>query len=173
MFVYERVVQAAVDPVDAEVGEEEEDGELQIVPCAAEEGKQGMSEPWRSGIVVHKAEPAHLSDEPGHGEDGHDGNAGHSLPNLKADLVLEILRVVEGRVVEDEEVGEGGCRKVEEHGGDTAPRKCPSVWDSTGGSRRMNVLGHDVQAQKLPHDVIPVPPTHPSILTRLQREVVR
>ena len=36
-FVEARVVQAAVDPVDAEVGEHEEDGELEVCPGVAEE----------------------------------------------------------------------------------------------------------------------------------------
>lgn len=96
-------------------------------------------------VVVHEAMPAHLGDEPGHGEDGHDGDAGHSLPNLEPDLVLEIFRVVEGGMVEDEEVGEGGGSKVEEHGGDAASSQRRSAWNGAGGSGwTVDVLGHDI-----------------------------
>ena len=36
------------------------------------------------------------------------------MPDLEADLVLEVFRVGESGVVEDEEVGEGGADEVED-----------------------------------------------------------
>ena len=104
-LVHGRVVQPAVDEVDAEVGEADEQGELQhVVPPAGALGRR----------VVHARVAPHLAREPGHGEDAHDGQRDDRLSDLLGDLVLEVLGVVEGGVVEDEEVGEGGAEEVDD-----------------------------------------------------------
>lgn len=89
------VVEAAVDPVDARVGEEQE------------EGKLGVGVPLSRALlcrVVKLRVAAHLGKEPGDGQDSHDGEGNVSLLHLKLDLVLEVARVVECGLVEDEEV---------------------------------------------------------------------
>lgn len=59
-----RMMQTAVDPVDAEVGEAEEKRELEnVVPHARTVG----------GGIVHLAVSADFSEEEGDCEDGHDG----------------------------------------------------------------------------------------------------
>jgi len=73
-LVEELAVQGAVDPVDAEVGEGQEDGELDPVPGAAEEGEKRVGELGVGGGVVDEAEAADFGDEEGNGEDGHDGD---------------------------------------------------------------------------------------------------
>lgn len=96
VLVDARVVQPAVDPVDAEVGEAEEERELQdVVPPA--------------GALVHRVVDlgvaADFDEEPGSGQGGHDGEGDVRLAHLEADLVLEVSGVVEGGLVEDEDVG--------------------------------------------------------------------
>ena len=66
------MVQAAVDPVDAEVGEQKEERELDVVVGAAEEPDQRVLDV--GGVVVDKAVAAHFGDEEGEGEDGHYGH---------------------------------------------------------------------------------------------------
>lgn len=106
-----RVVQTAVDPVDAEVGEDEEQGELQ--PVVARERLLAEA-------VVALGVAAHLGEEEGQRQDRHDGHGDHGLPDLEADLVLEVLGVVEGALVKDEEVGQAGEQEVDEQSKDPA-----------------------------------------------------
>lgn len=99
------VVQPAVDPVDAEVGEDNEEGELDdVVPDSRA----------FCGGVVHLAVSTDLGDEEGRGEDAHDGHGAHGLGDLHGDLVLEIFGVGEGGLVEDEDVGEGCACEVDD-----------------------------------------------------------
>ena len=97
-LVDERVVQAAVDPVDEEVGEGNEDGELQIV--VPESGPL-------DGGVVHFGVATHFQREEGDREDGHYGQRDVGLSDLLTNLVFQILWMVEGSFVKDEDVGEG------------------------------------------------------------------
>jgi len=100
-----RVVQAAVDQVDEEVGEEEEERELQdVVPEPRPVG----------GRVVELGVAAALGDEADGGQQGHQGHGAVGLDHLELDLVLEELGVREGVVVEDEVVGGRGDDEVEE-----------------------------------------------------------
>ena len=69
-LVEDGVVQAAVDPVDAEIREHQEERELQVVVGAAEEPDQRMLDV--ACVVVDEAVAAHFGDEEGEGEDGHD-----------------------------------------------------------------------------------------------------
>lgn len=106
-LVQHLAVQGAVDPVDAEVGEAQEDGELQVVPRVAEDAQDGVGEAWVGSAVVDEAEVADFGDEEGHGEDGHYGDRFEGLLDLQAHLVLEVFGVLEGGLVEDEDVAEG------------------------------------------------------------------
>lgn len=92
-------VQSAVDQVDEEVGKEEEQRKLEVVVPQA-----------RSifSSVVELRISHNLGQEEGRGADGHDGESLVSLPDFHADLVLQELGVLEGVLVEDEEVGERG-----------------------------------------------------------------
>jgi hypothetical protein len=110
-LVYEGVVQTAVDEVNPKVGKDEEDRELKpIVPRTGTVG----------AVVVELRVAANLSEEEGNGEDGHDGKSGGGLSNLHADLVLEELGVLEGVLVEDEDVRQGGEDKVDDETKDPA-----------------------------------------------------
>lgn len=85
-----------MDPVDARVGEEEEDGVLRpIVPPPRTLG----------GCIVQLRVAAHFGKEPWHCEDCHDGEGDVGLLHLELYLVLEVSRVLEGCLIEDEEVG--------------------------------------------------------------------
>ena len=96
-LIYARVVQSAVDPVDAEVGEEDEDGELEVV----------VEVEWCfSGCIVEFGIASNFGSEDRGCQDGHYGHRYHCLLHLLADLVLEVFRVLEGVLVENEEIGE-------------------------------------------------------------------
>jgi hypothetical protein len=105
-LVEEFAVQGAVNPVDAEVGEGQEDRELDPVPGAAEEGEERVRELRVGGGVVDEAEAADFCDEEGDGEDGHDWDGFEGLLDFEAHLVLEVFGVLEGGLVEDEDVAE-------------------------------------------------------------------
>ena len=104
--VHLRVVQPAVDPVDAKVREEHEDGELQ--PVVQREGR--LRE-----CVVELTVPAHFRHHQGRGEERHAWHRGHGLLDLHADLVLEEFGVLEGVLVEDEEVGKAAADEVDDY----------------------------------------------------------
>jgi hypothetical protein len=95
VFVHARVVQSTVDPVDEGIGEEKEEGDLRIVVPSSR---------TLFRCVVKLGVPAYFGKEPGYGKDGHDGKGNVGLLHLKLDLVLEVSWVVEGGLVEDEEV---------------------------------------------------------------------
>lgn len=103
--VDQRVVQPAVNPVDAEVGEENEEGILE--PVVGGEG--GLV-----GAVVELGVAADLEKHHEHGQDGHGGHGDHGLLDLKFDLVAEVFRVFECLLVEDEDVRQRRQEKVEE-----------------------------------------------------------
>ncbi|KAB8349513.1 hypothetical protein FH972_023539 [Carpinus fangiana] len=103
------VVQAAVDPVDEEVGEADEEGDLQdVVPQAWAVG----------GAAVHLRVAAHLEEKGRQSAEGHQREGGKGLLDLQAHLVLEVLGVLEGGLVEDQEIGGGGDGEVEDDGKD-------------------------------------------------------
>jgi hypothetical protein len=101
--VEELAVQAPMDPVDAEVGEKDEDRELEPVPMLAKQGEYRMRE--LADMVVNVGVASNFDDEDGNGETSHYGNRTQSLRDLHLDLVLEVFRVVEGGFVEDKSVG--------------------------------------------------------------------
>lgn len=95
VLVDKGVVKAAMDPVDAEVGEHEEERELSnVVPHARAV----------LGGVVHLGVAADLEEEEGHGEDGHAGDRRHGLLDLQGDLVLQVAGVLEGLMIKDKVV---------------------------------------------------------------------
>ena len=94
-LVDSRVMEATVDPVYAEVGEEEEEGELEIV--VQREGRLG-------GGIVKLPITAYLSCEDRASQDSHERHGEQGLFHLKGHLVLEVFRVLEGVVVEYEEI---------------------------------------------------------------------
>ena len=107
VLVDQRVVKSTVDKVDEEVGEEQEQRDLQKVVPATECPPSILRE-----RVVHKRVALHLSEEKGNGEEGHDRHSLHCLPDLHPDLVLEKSRVVESGLVEHEKVGSRSHGKV-------------------------------------------------------------
>ena len=104
-FVEAGMVEATVDPVDEEVGEADEERELEVVV----EGEGCVRR-----CVVEVSVAADFKEEKGSGEDGHDGHGDHGLSNFEGDLVLEVFGVGDGGVIEDEYVGEGGAYEVED-----------------------------------------------------------
>ena len=91
-----------MDPVDAEVGEKDEGWELDPVPRGAEEAEEWVSH--LGCVVVYEAVAADFGYEARYCEYGHNGNGVHRLRDFHAHLVLEVFRVVERLLVEDEDV---------------------------------------------------------------------
>jgi hypothetical protein len=107
VLVDARVVKASVNPVDAEVGEDEEQRVLEnVVP----EARAIL------GGVVKLAVAANLEEEDASRDEGNGRQSVQSRLNLKPDLVLDELGVVQGALVEDEEVGEATEQEVGEIG---------------------------------------------------------
>lgn len=101
------VVKTTVDPVDAEVGKGDEEGELEYnVPAAHVPGRVcGES-------VVDEGVAANLCDEPGRCQKGNDGHCMEGLLDFHAHLVFEIFGMLDGGLVENENVGETGADKI-------------------------------------------------------------
>lgn len=98
-----------MDPIDAEVGEDEEEGELKVVIV----GVWFVCE-----NVVEFAVSADFREEERDGKDRDPGHGADGLFYFHADLILQELRVLEGGFVEDEDVGEGGDDEVNCGAGD-------------------------------------------------------
>lgn len=88
-------MKAAVNPVDAEIGEEQEKRELQDAVIGERLFGEG---------IVHFAVSADFGQEEWRCEDGHDRHGFHGLGDFHADLVAEIFGVIEGGFVEDEDI---------------------------------------------------------------------
>lgn len=111
-FVNSGVMQTAMDPVDEEVGETDEQGELEDVV----QPKRGIGR-----RIVQFGISLDFANKKGDGKDGHDGKRLECLLDLKGNLVLEVFRVGEGSMVEDEEVGEGGTDEVDDKAKEPKP----------------------------------------------------
>lgn len=170
-LVEELAVKSAVDPVDTEVGESQEDGELEPVPGVAEDAEDRVGDFGVGGGVVDEAEAAHFGNEEGHCEQGHDGNGLEGLLDLKAHLVLEVFGVFESSLVEDEDVAEGGKSAVNE-GAKEPGKESVNCTDVRYECPQRNSPCKDVQADSLPPGVVPVPSAHVCIFTRLNAEVL-
>jgi hypothetical protein len=94
-----------VDPVDAEVGEEDEEGELNDVVG----GKGGSG-----GNIVEFGVASDFGGEADGSQKAHEGHRDHALADLETDLVLEVFRMLKGVVVENEVVREGCADKIED-----------------------------------------------------------
>ena len=103
-LVHKRMMQASVNPVDAEVGEEDEERKLDhVVP-----GEGGLG--WQVvqfRITTHFGKHAHGSQK------RHQWHGPVRLADLQPDLVLEILGVVFGRLVENEVIGQSSAQEVQ------------------------------------------------------------
>lgn len=97
-LIYALVVQTPMNPINAEVGETDKKWKLQpVVPRS-----------WTLlRCIVELRVAAHFSQEPRRRKDGHDGKRNVCLLHLELDLVLEVSRMGERCLVEDEEVGRG------------------------------------------------------------------
>lgn len=96
-------------PVDAEVGEEQKQRELQdFVPQPRAVGDG----------VVHFGVAADFAEDEGQSEEGHAGEGGEGLFYFEADLVFEVFWVFLLFFVEDEYVGERGEEEVDDHAED-------------------------------------------------------
>ena len=126
LLVEEGDVKPAVDPVDAEIREpQEEQGRKNHV-------RPGLPSSDRSprslgDRIVELAVPAHVADEPGEREEVEHRERLEGGHDLHVDLVLEEPRVQLHPVVEDAVVAERGDAKVEEDN--------PDVGDGVEGDR--------------------------------------
>lgn len=91
------VVEVTMNPVDAEVGEDEKDGELEeVVPKS-----------WTLlGGVVELAVASNLEPHERSCGQRHEGHGLVGLDDFEPDLVLDEFGVVHGALVEDQEIGE-------------------------------------------------------------------
>lgn len=105
VLVDEWVVQIAMNPVDAEVGEDEEDGELgEVVPKSRA----------FIGRIVELAVSADFEAHQRGCAERHERHGLVGLNDLEPDLVLDELGVVQGTLVEDEDVRERRKEEVDE-----------------------------------------------------------
>ena len=171
VLVDERVVQASVDPVDAEVGEEQEERELQVrVPPAG-----AVLDP-----IVQLRVAAHLGHEGRHHEDRHDGDGRHGLADLLPDLVPQEARMRQVDLVVHDHVRQRRAQEVDEQTEDPARRSVSGVARarSVDGPRRMPGHGlhhspaHGEDARHLPIDVVAGPGAHVRPLGRAHLEVL-
>lgn len=102
-LVNRRVVQATVDPVDAEIGERDEERKLNDAIAPERLIRERVIE---FGVTTN------LRDQERRSEERHDGHRLHGLLDFHGNLVLEELRVMDGRLVPDKNVGEGGANKI-------------------------------------------------------------
>lgn len=105
-LVDERVVETTMDPVNTEIGEHEEQRVLEPV---VQRERSLMS------LVEELAIAANFSDHEWREENRHQGHGFHGLLHFQSDLVAEVLRVLEGLLVEDEEVRQGSENEVEQN----------------------------------------------------------
>jgi len=65
------------------------------------------------GRVVKFSIATDFAEEGEGGEDCHERDGSESLLDLEADLVLEVFRMCEGCMIENEDVGEGGAEEID------------------------------------------------------------
>lgn len=124
VFVDPRMVQATMCDINEGVGEKQKQRNLEqkVSPSAVV-----LQRPKQLRVALG------FSDEPGNGEQSHDGNGLHGLINFHPDLILQIFRMFEVLVVVDHVVREQCGEKVQ---------------DPTENS------GDEPQRDKLPDDVV-------------------
>lgn len=102
-LVDQRVVQATVNPVDAKIGERDEQRELY---------KAVAPERLIRERVIEFGVTTNFRDQERRSEERHNGHRLHGLLDFHGNLVLEKFRVMDGRLVPDKDVGEGGANEV-------------------------------------------------------------
>ena len=99
-------MQAAVNPVDAEIGEHDEQRELQDAVV----GK------WLIGErIIELCVTADFGDQEGSRQQRHNRHGAHSLGDFHRNLILEILGVMDGRLIPDEDVRQACGNKVDDN----------------------------------------------------------
>lgn len=94
-LVYERMVQASMNPINAEIGEEEEQGELQdVVPQSRSIGRS----------IIHLGVSASFGKDQGKSEERHARKRHESLLDLHSNLIFEIFGMLLLLFVEYEKV---------------------------------------------------------------------
>lgn len=86
---------------------------------------------------------AHLGEEEGDGEEGHDGEGAQRLLDLERDLVLEVFGVVDGGLVEDEDVRQAGGDEVDDEAED--PIKTEALVGGDVGRGREEIVSLSTQ----------------------------
>ena len=149
------VVKAAMDPVDGEVGKQEEERELEpIVP-----GRGGFLE-----LVVELTEASNFEEHERGGHQSHTRHGRVGLLDLEPDLVLEELGMLKCLFVEDEEVGETSKDEIIEKTEEPVCAHVSVVWSrvaiskGTGECANHNIRNRETPwrymlslAQALPH----------------------
>ena len=151
------VVQTTVDPVDEEIGEADEEGELD----EAVEGERLFR-----GGVVEFCESADFQNEEGRCEEGHWGHGFHSLSDLHSNLIAQELRVLVGGLVPDEDVGKRCDDKVDQKA--KQPRSCQLR--GIASRRDERIPSDQEETGELTVDIVARPGTQVGILGRLQIE---
>ena len=88
-------MQSTVDPVDKEIREYDEDGKLKEIV---------KRERRIIGGIVHLGIASDFCNEKRCRQDSHERHRDHGLSNLKTDLVFQILGMIEGCLVKDENI---------------------------------------------------------------------
>ena len=102
-LVDQRVVHATVNPVDAEIGEHDEQRELDEAVAPERLIRERVIE---FGVTTN------FRDQERRSEERQDGHGLHCLLDFHGNLVLKELRVMDGRLVPDKDVGKGGANEV-------------------------------------------------------------
>jgi hypothetical protein len=116
-LVEEGNVQPPVDPVDAEVGEEEEDTRRKRHVQPRQRSALRTERTLLNRVIEHRP-PPNISDEPREGEEVQHRERLERVGNLLRYLVLEEPRVELHPLVEDAVVGEGGDGEVHQDDAD-------------------------------------------------------
>lgn len=104
-LVHQRMVQTTVDPVDEEVGEANEQGELEN--AIVREGFVGYT-------VIQLCVTSNLSDKEWGSQQRHRGHSTHRLLDFQRDLVFQELGMTESCLVPNEDVRQSRNHEVNE-----------------------------------------------------------
>lgn len=100
-----RMMESAVNPVDEEVGEKDEEGELKPV----------VERKWCfRGSVVQFGPPSNFGQHTGRGEDCHNRHGFVGLDDFEAHLILQVFWMIYGGFVKDKNVGESGANEIQQ-----------------------------------------------------------
>ena len=112
------------------------------------------------GAAVHAGVAADLEDEEGGGAEGEAGHGADGLADLEGDLVLEELGVLEGFLVEEEDVAEAGEGEVVDEAKDPEKVSLPPILKKIVKKEKKMVEslpGGEEQGDELAEDVVPRP----------------